>query len=1161
MILTFPDADTFRLVLTGGFVPADVVLAPAIAAIDPAGPVSLDFDAKLPKKVTADLTRLGVSLARRHVADAFPVSCWLQVVPVTRQAAPPQFASQAPVLFELESAADLPAIVGEMLRLGNDRQAVRWLAAGDGAADKRVLMRVIGPPYYTLLRAIDRATDCPSQAVRAYLEQAPRVWVEVGYEHPFAAQIKVADGQVLFLRPVRDWQFVPDAPFQDVYDILDFQLPARPTDWADVPTRDKLTIPLKLVAGNAADAPELWVLRGSAADQLDELVRDADERLTSRLKFAVAEDAAGGTVIVLRTIASKLAPPVLPLAGVVGYKPYHKLPNLYLPAGTRLHPTLRRDAVRNLLADDTDRLVWLAPIEGGGFVPETLPEDSFRPLEDWVDYVIEADAVPLSAWVDATRFEFEAFVCSDTNAAKLPKPPADKDDKGKKPRGPADDAPLAADSVAKGARKSAARDAPAGYATPPAAEAKPPGEWLLRRQELERDFLAVDGPLDAPERTVLWPELAVANTGYGDTQEAAVCWLNALWELPVPPAAERDGWLRSELPALADPTPADLDRLTGRAEPSAGEARQFAAAAFKLTHETPVPAGVRDLLPPLQRYLEANEPKLPVRAVWLLAAKFAELSGADTLGLARTRDRLLQRLLEEGLKPERDLPYFLRSAGLKDSDRIRHVRDKAVELHKAVRTWAEASLKQTVGTSQGDKNATLGYIDLFFGYSLAKLGEATAARVLAGDGRRELTKFDPAEDVGVVAHYLAKAFTSRVEGILAGPPAAGPLDPVLLEELDDIHKKAGANAKADNPYRIGHYGISRMRQQSRILEPQEKLDPYQEYGKENDNLRKAVTDLPRLRDPAALARTVRDLYRNGVGGKATADSRFLVLHNALLLAGRVGEPFTVELLHLVPDTLKGVGGGGGPPPAELLAKQGQLLERGLYLAAHFDRREIVQQFVDLFVELTQAKTDDQKFELVNVVVPQCLRSLRKMGLRDETDKLLRRLQDVILAGQAPGKLRERYAGKPEQWGKALQSLLTLAGGWLTFGLTAQATPILDLARAELFGPAAAKLAPSHFTPLAQAYVAALGQGPADEGLDRIVELFRQMDPAKVANAFTTSKFYSRFHLNLVEEVVLAVVSDDFALGSAGRRWLEEDEFIVRRRVHADMRRLLAAGGL
>ena len=40
------------------------------------------------------------------------------------------------------------------------------------------------------------------------------------------------------------------------------------------------------------------------------------------------------------------------------YKHYLKLPNLFLPVGTRLHPPLRRDQVRKLLADDTSQIVW-----------------------------------------------------------------------------------------------------------------------------------------------------------------------------------------------------------------------------------------------------------------------------------------------------------------------------------------------------------------------------------------------------------------------------------------------------------------------------------------------------------------------------------------------------------------------------------------------------------------------------------------------------------------------------------------------------------------------------------------------------------------------------------------------------------------------------------
>ena len=42
---------------------------------------------------------------------------------------------------------------------------------------------------------------------------------------------------------------------------------------------------------------------------------------------------------------------------------------------------------------------------------------------------------------------------------------------------------------------------------------------------------------------------------------------------------------------------------------------------------------------------------------------------------------------------------------------------------------------------------------------------------------------------------------------------------------------------------------------------------------------------------------------------------------------------------------------------------------------------------------------------------------------------------------------------------------------------------------------------------------------------------------------------------MIEEVVHAVISDEFALGPVGRKWLDDDEYIVRNRIHADMNRL------
>jgi hypothetical protein len=46
-----------------------------------------------------------------------------------------------------------------------------------------------------------------------------------------------------------------------------------------------------------------------------------------------------------------------------------------------------------------------------------------------------------------------------------------------------------------------------------------------------------------------------------------------------------------------------------------------------------------------------------------------------------------------------------------------------------------------------------------------------------------------------------------------------------------------------------------------------------------------------------------------------------------------------------------------------------------------------------------------------------------------------------------------------------------------------------------------------------------------------------------------------------EAVALAMTAKDFAADPGARRWLDEDEYLVRRRIHADIQRALAAAGL
>ena len=1145
MILLFSDPDTFHLALTGGFVPPEVAAAKAAVAFDPHGRVSVETAGKLTRKASAELARLGVAAVKRHVGPETPVSCWPQILPAVRDPAPPQLSSQAPVLFELEAATDLPVLVGEMLRLGNDRQSVRWLD------DQRVLLRVVGPPYYTLLRALDQTAGGTTGTVRAYVEQAPRVWVQVGYTHPLAAKVALDEGQLLLVRPPRDWALLTDGPFADVYEVLKFDLPAERVDWSEAAVREKLAVPLRLVPGNAADSAQLWVLRGDATAQLDAFVRDADERVAQRLKFAVAAGPTGEAVIVLRTTTSKVAPPALQLAGAVGFKPYHKLANLYVPAGTRLHPTLRRDAVRKLLAEDTDQLVWLSPGEGGSFTPETLPEDSFRPLEDWVDYVIETNHAPLAAWVEATRFDFDHFVCADGP----PKPPKNRDDEKGRRRGKDADAPPAAG-------KSATRkDAGPGGQTQttaflPAAAHRQKGEWELRRKELEDRFTAVDGPLDHPDRRALWPELAVANTGYGDTAEAAVCWVNALWGTDPAPPQWVESWFRSEFPTLPLPiTAAELDSRTKPTEPTAGEAREFAAMLLWLSHQDPVPGWFRARLAAVQKYLETHERKLPVRAVWLAATRLAALVGADTLGLARVRDRLLTRLLDGGISPERDLPGFLRFAGRTDAEHARHARSRMADFHRDVREWSEAGLaRQYPGRADAGGVATLAYIDLFFAFGLAQLGDADAAGELVESATRSMARIEPQPDVQTVSRFLSDALNYRVRQATLGQPHAGLLPTDLLDTLRDVEKKSeGPN----NPLGLGHYAINRLRQQSRILEPQEKLDPYSKHSAVTP-LRKALADLPDVHDPARLARTVRNYLDAGVGGPPTPESRFEVLVAALPVAARAGETFTLELLARVPDALR-TAPAVGLVGRDQYEKPGILFDRSLFLAGHFDRRDVITLLVERFVEFLAVQAEGVRFELISLVTKQCIRSLRKIGQRDAVDTLLTRLQAVALGGRTAEQLRTAFVARPDAWVRVLQSLLNIASGWLACDQPDRTAAVFSLAREELAGRS--KLQPVPFVSLAQSYVAALGQGHAKFGLPLIADLIRTTDPVRVADTWTTRRYYSRLHLNLAEEIVLAVVSDEFAHGPAGRRWLDEDELLVRRRIHADMRAHLARSGL
>jgi hypothetical protein len=1096
VILTFPNLDVLRLALTSGAIPAAIGLAPARAAIGGAGETMVEPSISLDKTALHALRRLGVGVAPSSDATLdVTVVCWPQLLPLEPDAGKDAALDNVPVLFEIADELKMPELVGEILRLGNDRQSFRWV---ETAGARRALVRVIGPPYYSLLRALDN----PDRGgTIAYRECKPRVWAQLGWKHSLAEQIQAPPGQMLLMRRPRSWSFVEEGRFRDIYEVLDFALPAESSACREIEPAARIQVPVRLAPGGSSDPPELWVIREDGPAQIDSLVRNADDELIARLAFAAAEKD-GQTTIVLRVRPSKTMPPVVVLKAI-GFRPYLRLANLFLPAGRRLHPPLRRDAVAGLLARDVNRVTWLYPEADGRFTPESLAENAFRPLSQWVDYVLDRDHVALTAWVDAHRFDFEHFVCADD------KPPDKRPDPKKRTPGTEDGD--ASDDVAKKegtlqvTDKSRARkkqDKPLEALAP-----IEPGQLEKELIELETQFAALKTPLDSPQRQALWPQLARRYAAVGNMDDAGICAGNALWELEAPNSEEWMSECRERDPAWAACQKKGLAAILKADELRTSEVRFMVMSLLGGASNEVVPH-----LGLIQQQLEKHEAVLGVRLAWLAWEGLHRLAHGDVLALARARDRLLERLYLTGLSADLDLPGFLRVSGAMSNERYRRVRDHMQRMRPMAQKW--------IGTGVVIAPDTGPYVDLMFAYAFAQLGEATLCHDLVRESQQKLTRRDD------VNNWLTAAFEFRISEALDGRRGASRFPEHMLETLEITD-------------RLPRYKIDRLREHSRILEPHEKIDPYRRWhGRFADDLSRELALLFDMHDRAKLADRLKQLL-SGKTKSRRPEPR--VLATALELAPRLGESFAADLLYQVERGL------GTVTEAVDVA---MLIEKSLFLAAHYDKKDEVQDLVGRFHSFLGGKGSSLPTNNLETLLGASFRGLRKLGLRDEAAKLLERMAAVIQ------ERKSAQAKNHDEQGKELRLLLQVAAGWFYFDDVEPARVILDAARTALFDES---LPPVAQTQLACAYSTALGQAPLDLSMPRILELFRKL--TSVQDAFTTNSHYSLSRLDVIEAAILALVSEDFKVSPEARRWLEDDEFLVRRRIHRTMRVAMGTAGL
>jgi hypothetical protein len=301
---------------------------------------------------------------------------------------------------------------------------------------------------------------------------------------------------------------------------------------------------------------------------------------------------------------------------------------------------------------------------------------------------------------------------------------------------------------------------------------------------------------------------------------------------------------------------------------------------------------------------------------------------------------------------------------------------------------------------------------------------------------------------------------------------------------------------------------------------------------------------------------LRDGLRRLVGeiqSSRLPELRLRILADALQLSSRVGAALGGELLDRVLPLLAETPESADP---NVQNRRAVLVERALFFAVHFDRSDLVPTLAAQLEVLIGGPATPTVLESRSRLIGESLRSLRKCGLRDQTERLLEQL--AAAADYDPNDTRAVTLGRAEL--ERLRVLLHIAAGWLGDDRADRARPILDRARAVLLsvGELAASDLPLYVSVIA-GYIAALARAPLSEALDRTEELFTSGKLQRLSNAYTTSHYYSRFHLSITETVALSLANEEFAIGPAARRWLDDDEYLVRRRIHRDVRTALAAG--
>jgi hypothetical protein len=1068
-VLRWANEAALRFSITSGLVPETVLAGAAWTWRDAEGGIFVSPAKAVPAAVMKQLTAAGVERVDVGLPhDAHEVTCWPELVSLARADVADNLGH---ALFVIEEGASLVAFAGELIRLGCDR--LEWRRTERG-----YLLRAAQPPYYSLLRALEDRSG-----MRAYAP-APkgqdRVWVEIGSEHPLARFLRPAEGHFLLVSAA--FELVRDGPWSDIHSLVDLAVPAKSTHRAAVAEPPRLEVRLRLARAATIDAPALWVIRRDAVRAIERLLASLPEDASRGLLFAVCGEE---PIVVLRSRpgGTRGTGATLEIEGEP-YRVHPSIPNLFLPCDATLEPPLRRDRVRELLAPDPDQVVWVT----SELHVEHVDDTAFRPLSDWVEYVIDRSAAQLVPWMRSAVFEFDSFVGVDPGVPAAPRPERQVSTPKRASRRADPDPPPAPPTRA--AEREARREA----ATLVAARVDP-NQTAVELAAIESEFLSAG----AAEQSILWGRMAPLNASLGRANDAALCWARALWEL------EGDGLRAAAAPWLA----AEQGHVSAAAPSSLAAEQAPASARTLLAVERPLREQVRsvavmvvaapvppDLVHDASLWLDRHDAALDIRTAWLARLALSNSVGGDRLGLARSRDRLLARV-HQGLSLERDVPSFLRRAGAsRDAAQIELL---AAKLERLPVLLEKTRRKRSA--TEADPKLTGAYVHFILAYGFARIGRTERAAELRDGALAALPKTDAIHDL------LSRAFVARIGQALEGLPTETPLPA-------DISASLNALAKLDR------YKVDRVRQSSKVLEPHERLDPIMAFQRgEADPRGPEFAALRGVSDGAIVDSGITAIMAQAK--TSPPEDRARLYDGAMDFFPLLMHARAVELLDVVLSDVADI------PVLRRVA----VLEEAMMLAGHLGEATLARRIFDMLEPLVAGIGPDGAAEIAPLASGM-LRTLRRFGLREESQRLLGALQ-AAARGKATSHLVAR---------------LHTAAALAYIGEERRARPVFEEALTVLRG----ELPMPERLVLTRALARALGAAPLSYAVAGLEQIQKRFDI--ITDSFNTNSHVCISVVDFMEALVLGYVTEDLAVDPIARRILDEDEYLVRRRIHRDLSR-------